>query len=211
VSKAVTIIDYGVSNILSISRAFEFCGARVHITDKAQEVQRADYLVLPGVGAFAYGMQALAARNLVDAICSFVQLEKPFLGVCLGLQMMFDRSFELGTSKGLGIVHGDVVVLPSNAPSGERYKLPHIAWGALSLVNSNDEVLVRNVAPQSYVYFVHSFCACPEQNEAIRATASFHEYEFAAIIRKNNACGVQFHPEKSGDVGLTIIRNFLSL
>lgn len=210
----VTVIDYGVGNLLSVIRAFESCGAKVLVTDRGETAVKADRLVLPGVGAFSDGMRRLLELGLVDPIVDFVSGGRPFLGICLGMQMMMDFSEEFGITKGLGIVSGKVVRIPSMGCQGLTHKIPHIGWN--SLLKSEESVkwqgtILRNIGVGAEVYFIHSFTAFPNVQQHRLADARYDGCLISAAIRNGNAYGCQFHPEKSGKIGLQIISNFLSL
>jgi len=167
-------------------------------------------LVLPGVGAFSHGMENLISFCLVDMIKEYVLLEKPFLGICLGMQMLFDESEEFGGAKGLGLIPGKVIKLPTKDVLNE--KLPHVSWNEL---NSNsvrwDQTILEGVTDGSDVYFVHSFIAQPENPSHVLSTTEYSGYHFCSSIKKGNIYGCQYHPEKSGDVGLNIIKNFVRI
>ena len=213
--KKVTIVDYGMGNILSISRAFEFLGARVDLTDAAEKVQKANYLILPGVGAFGDGMKELEQRHLVSVIQSYIQGNRPFLGICLGMQMMLEASHEFGYYRGLGMMSGEVLPLPALCSDGTGNKIPHISWNQIYPFDKNQDswssTIIQTVKPGSYFYFLHSFYTQPKDQANILAVTPFYDFNFPSIIRRGNIYGVQFHPEKSGLVGLSVLKNFLSL
>ncbi len=209
-SKVVTIVDYGIGNVLSVARAFEHCGAQPRISADPKVLLNSDYLVLPGVGAFADGMNELRGRNLVDSIEEFGKRGRPFLGICLGMQMMFDSTEEFGQHAGLGLIAGAVVAIPSVGPDGTRHKLPHIGWNRLIHGKEEDRFL-RGVAQNSYVYFVHSYTALPNNENSRISDTEYNGCRISAIVRSESVYGCQFHPEKSGEVGLQMIRNFISL
>lgn len=209
----VTLIDYGIGNILSVTRAFEQCGATVDLTDDAKKVADADYLVLPGVGAFADGMAELSERKLIDPIKEFATKKRPFLGICLGMQMMLDESEEFGASEGLGLIPGKVVAIPATAQDGAPHKIPHIGWNVLSAPEGItwDRSILCDTHENASFYFVHSYTAVPETYENRLADCYYDGQLISAVIRNDNHYGCQFHPEKSGLLGLNIIRCFLSL
>lgn len=204
----VTVIDYGMGNLLSVTRALEHCGAEVQLESSPQAIAAAARLVLPGVGAFADGMAELTRRGLVEPIRQYAGSGKPFLGICLGMQMMLDGSDEFGESRGLGIIPGWVRKLP--AQSG--IKLPHIGWSAISPPPGADwqGSLLQDVPVGHEMYFVHSYHADPADPAHRLAETLYGSYAFCAAIRKDNVTGCQFHPEKSGECGLSIIRKFLA-
>lgn len=212
----VTILDYGIGNILSVRRAFESFGARVQLTDNPDEVTKAQILVLPGVGAFADGMQGLRDRNLIGAIQEYAETGRFFMGICLGMQMMMDESEEFGNYQGLGLIPGKVKAIEHTTVDGIPHKIPHIGWNHLRLPQGKDyswweDSILSGLTEQDTAYFVHSFTAVPADERYRLADTYYGGRLIAAVIRKNNLYGCQFHPEKSGTVGLTIIRNFMEL
>lgn len=212
-TKLVTVIDYGVGNLLSVSRAFEACGAEVLQTENPSEIAAAEYLVLPGVGAFADGMQELERRGLVDSIRAACASGKPVLGICLGMQMLFSESHEHHLTKGLGIIPGRVEAIPNYVANDRWRKTPHIGWsellppiGALPWESG----LLAGLGEDPSVYFVHSFACVPDSRNTLLAEYEYEGIRVCAAVRQGNVHGCQFHPEKSGMVGLRIIGNFLT-
>ena len=199
----ITIIDYGGSNLRSVQKAFESIGAQLQVAATAEEIGRASRLVLPGVGAFGAGMAALRRRGLEEAIRDRVAQGAPLLGICLGMQFLFERSEEMGQHTGLGLLAGDVVRFPAAGP-----KIPHMGWN--QLLHDQAHPLLRGVPSGAYSYFVHSFYCRPADQATIIARAEYGR-PFAAIVGRDNVYGLQFHPEKSQRVGLTILRNFTEL
>ena len=213
-SRVVTIVDYGMGNIMSISRAFEHFGAKVKLTAFPDMIEKADFLVLPGVGAFADGMAGLHKRNLVEAIKRFVKKERPFLGICLGMQMMMNSSEEFGYHEGLGLIPGKVVAIPQKGTNGKPHKIPHVGWNKLLLPSHEkgwNNTVLEGKQPGTYVYFVHSFTAIPTSDDHRLADCKYDGYLISAAIKLGPLYGCQFHPEKSGKVGLQIIKKFLRL
>jgi glutamine amidotransferase len=211
--KEVSIIDYGLGNILSVQRAFEHQGARTRIISEKQEITDAEYLVLHGVGAFKEGMRQLEERDYVEAIRSYCEENRPFLGICLGMQMMLEESEEFGNTKGLGIIPGSVKRIPDHSVEGEFQKVPHVGWNRLCRANENtswEHTVLEGIAEGERMYFVHSFTGYPAKEEHRLADAYYGGQRLAAVIRKGNCYGTQFHPEKSGESGLRLIANFLS-
>ncbi|MGE5415636.1 MAG: imidazole glycerol phosphate synthase subunit HisH [Acidobacteriota bacterium] len=210
----VTVIDYGMGNLLSVGRAFEQCGAEVVFTDVPEQVVKSDFLVLPGVGAFADGMAELQQRGLVDAIKQYCTTGRGFLGICLGMQMMLDASEEFGEHRGLGLIPGRVAAIPNTGSDGKPHKIPHIGWNGLvkpaSDRNWSGSILDGIPEGTSY-YFVHSFTAVPDKPEHRLADCLYNGCLVSAAIRSGSLYGCQFHPEKSGEMGLRIIKNILSL
>lgn len=210
----VTVIDYGIGNLLSVCRAFEFCGAEVLLTDSPLGIEKADRVVLPGVGAFADGMYGLKKRGLVKAIQKYSQTGRPFLGICLGMQLMMDVSEEFGVHEGLGIIPGKVTAIPDTGVNNERHKIPHIGWNSLLLPPSRDDwmgTILENVNVGEYAYFVHSYSVITPNHEQRLADCLYNGRQITAAIQSGTIYGCQFHPEKSGEVGLSIIKRFFEL
>ena len=209
-ARSVTVVDFGRGNLLSVARAFEHCGATVTLADESGPVTAADRLVLPGVGAFGDAMAELARRGLDDAIRAFAATGRPFLGICLGMQLMLDESEEFGRHAGLGLVPGAVTAVPAEGADGRPHRVPHIGWNALRPANGGwDGTVLGDIVPGSSVYFVHSFAASPESESDRLADCDYDGVRIAAAIRRGAWTGCQFHPEKSGPVGLHIIENFV--
>ena len=192
------IVDYGVGNLKSIVNAMDYLGLASKITGQAGELERADALILPGVGAFPDAADKLRASGLAGVITAQAA-RKPVLGICLGMQLLFDRGEEVRPCEGLGLVDGTVEKIATDQ------KLPHIGWNSLTFPNPSP--LFRGVEPGSYVYFVHTFCALPADPADVLALTDYGVPVTAAVGR-GNVYGCQFHPEKSGEVGLQILRNF---
>lgn len=209
---SATIIDYGIGNIYSVTRAVEHCGYTPLLSSDAAEIVAAERLILPGVGAFADGMQGLKERALVDPIRKFVQSGRPLLGICLGMQMLATMSEEFGEFAGLDIIPGKVVHIPTTSTDGQRLKSPHIGWNALLLPPSSNwaSTPLRGQQEGASVYLVHSFHFVAEDNTNILAQCDHGGHKLTAAVRKGHITGCQFHPEKSGEVGLTILRDFLA-
>lgn len=212
----VTIVDYGVGNLLSVRRALEYCGARVALTELPKMVMKAERLVLPGVGAFGDCVAELKARGLDDGVRSFVDTGRPLLGICVGMQMLLDESEEFGRHDGLGLISGKVAAIPRTTVQGKLHKIPHIGWSALEMPENAENglwkgTLLDDVAPAASAYFVHSFTAAPDNPAHRLADCHYNGRLISAAVRKNNITGTQFHPEKSGPVGLAIVSRFLSV
>jgi len=210
----VTVVDYGMGNLFSVRRALEHCGAKVNVARAAKAVAQAERLLLPGVGAFADGMRELSQLGLVEPIHEFVASGKPFLGICLGMQMLLDESVEFGTTTGLGLIPGRVVPVPSSTADGRPQKTPHIGWNALVIPPGRDSwegTLLQEIEPGEAVYFVHSFMASPTDPGHRIADCLYGSMPVSAAIGRENVQGCQFHPEKSGGVGLKVLRRFLAL
>lgn len=202
----IAIVDYGVGNIFSLCSSFRAVGAEVKLTADRDEARRADKLVLPGVGAFADAAEKLRACGMWEAILEECAAGKPLLGICLGMQLLFEKSFEYGERDGLGLIPGKVVPIASAIPAG--YKIPHIGWNALHFKGEKSP-LFRYVGEGECVYFVHSYYA----SECGASTIATCEYgaELTAAVRRGNVVGTQFHPEKSGATGLNILRAFAEM
>lgn len=200
----IAIIDYDAGNIKSVEKALKLLGQDVRITRNPQEILGADKVILPGVGAFGDAMEKLRQRGLVEVIHKVVDQEIPFLGICLGLQLLFERSDEAPGTEGLGILEGEILRLPEK----EGYKIPHMGWNSLELVN--DGRLFRNLPDQPYVYFVHSYYLKAADEGIVKAKTDYTT-QIHASVERGNVFACQFHPEKSGDVGLQILKNFVEL
>jgi glutamine amidotransferase len=198
----IAIVDYGMGNLASVQKAFEFIGARAMLTASGEEVRGADAVVLPGVGAFDDCVASLRRHGLVKPILEAIEVGKPFLGICLGLQVLFEKSEEGGQEKGLGVFRGSVVRFR------HRLKIPQIGWNQITVKYRPPHL--DNVPDGSWVYFVHSYHVEPE-DETIVATVTEYGYEFVSAVRRENVFATQFHPEKSQRVGLQILRNFAAM
>lgn len=199
----IAIIDYGVGNLFSLKSSFAMIGQDVVVTGDKKVIADADRLILPGVGAFGDARKKLALSGLDEALLAQAKSGKMIMGICLGMQMLFDRSFEYGKHQGLGLIGGDVVAMADRLPEG--LKVPHIGWNALD-VKRPEHPLMKRVKPGDCVYFVHSYYACG-CDEAVVATTEYG-VDLTAAVAKGNVMGCQFHPEKSGEVGLNILRAF---
>lgn len=211
-SRLVTIIDYGMGNLLSVANAFEKCGAEVRVSDRYEHVANADFLVLPGVGAFAKAMEELKKNRLDDAIREFSLTGRPFLGICLGMQMMLSQSREFGVHDGLDLIAGTVEPIEETDSNGLPHKIPHIGWTGVRPPHSDGQwsgtILQKTVVGTSF-YFVHSYTAVPASEQHRLADASYNGRLISAVIHSGSMFGCQFHPEKSGKAGLEIISCFL--
>ena len=200
----IAIIDYDAGNIKSVEKALKTLGQEVIITRDAETILNADKVILPGVGAFGDAMGKLHDYGLVDVIHQVVEKKIPFLGICLGLQLMFESSEETPGVEGLGILKGKIVKIPENG----ALKIPHMGWNSLHF--QNDGRLFANLPQDSYVYFVHSYYLQAEDESIVKATTDYSTCIHASV-EKDNVFACQFHPEKSNDVGLTILKNFCDL
>ena len=209
----ITIIDYGLGNLLSVARGLEHVGAKVRFTSDPRIISQASKLVLPGVGAFPKAMQALSKLDLIKVLQDLKSSTKPVLAICLGMQLLLDESHEFEITSGLGLIPGKVIPVPRKSILGSPQKIPHIGWSTLNSSNNNTwrgTVLEKNKVGDA-VYFVHSFMAQPSNTNDLLATVSYGGKEVPAVIYKNNIYGCQFHPEKSGKVGLQRLDKFKNL
>ncbi|MCU0421876.1 MAG: imidazole glycerol phosphate synthase subunit HisH [Bacteroidia bacterium] len=206
--KQITIIDYGMSNLLSISRAFEKLNTKVAVTENPLEIIRADLLVLPGVGAFYDGMNELHKRNIPEAIHEFTKTGKPLLGICLGMQMLLTSGTEVQLTKGLNLIPGEVIPLPESSSKYQKHVIPHIGWSKV-MVQHKNKLLNNN--SENYMYFVHSFYANTTHLEHQLGISNFYDLPFTSMVNKDNIWGTQFHPEKSGEAGLDMLKQFITL
>lgn len=214
--KTVTIVDYSVGNLLSVSRAFEASGSRVIVTSQPDEIINAERLVLPGVGAFSRGMELLNGYGLVDPIKEYALSGRPMLGICLGMQFLFDYSEEFGRTEGLSLIPGHVAQIPTHDVDNKKLKIPHIGWNNLSLPEGCSHefwraTLFKNNSPNDAVYFVHSFAAQPDSPSNLLSSVDYGGNLITAAAYKDNIWGCQFHPEKSGLLGLKMIDAILTL
>ena len=210
--KKVTIIDYGLSNLLSVQHAFAHFGAETLVTGKAEDVLAADALVLPGVGAFKDGMAGLEKLGLIEPIRQKAAAGTPLLGICLGMQMLFDESEEFGLHKGLRLIPGRVVKIPSTDVQGRPQKVPHISWDPLNPAGGRTDfagTVLAGVTPGEECYFIHSYEAKPADEADRLADTVYGGRAVCAAAAHGSVVGCQFHPEKSGKVGLKIIEEYL--
>lgn len=210
----VTVIDYGLSNLRSVQNAFAHCGAETVLTSSPADVRAAEALVLPGVGAFRDGMAGLERLGLVEVIRQKATEGTPLLGICLGMQMLFDASEEFGTYSGLGLIPGRVVKIPDTDLQGHPQKVPHISWDPLFPAGGQTDfsgTVLAGVTPGQECYFIHSYEAKPSHEEDRLADTRYGGRSVCAVAAHGVVVGCQFHPEKSGPVGLSIISQFLNI
>jgi glutamine amidotransferase len=211
--KHVALIDYGVGNLLSVSRALEAAGGKVELTSSPARIRAAERIVLPGVGAFADCMAELSRRDLVDPVLEFARSGRPMLGICVGMQILLDVGEEFGEHSGLGLIAGRVTRIPDTGIDGAPHKIPHIGWNALLPrpdVQAWRDTIFDGVEPDSPAYFVHSFTAQPIDANHRIADADYDGRIISAAVKIGNITATQFHPEKSGAVGLKILENFVT-
>ncbi len=198
----VTIIDYGAGNVPSVERALQRLGAESQRTSSPECVSKAEVLLLPGVGHYAALIRALDERKMRAPLIDAITRGVPFLGICLGLQVLYESSEEAPQLRGLSVLPGKVRALPSNV------KLPHMGWN--QVIAQRESGLLEDIDPQAYFYFAHSYAAL-DSNDASSSATCAHGAEFVAVVEKQNICAVQFHPEKSGEAGARVLRNFLRM
>ncbi len=206
----IAVIDYGVGNLFSLTASLKFLGAETAVTNRKEDIAKADRVILPGVGAFKDAIAKLKATGLVDTILAGTRQGKPLLGICLGMQLLFEKSCEYGEHEGLGLIKGEIASIETDLPAragGEKLKVPHIGWNSLKLKGSDP--LFRYIKEGDYVYYVHSFYGknCLENTIA----TSNYDIEITGAVRSGSVYGTQFHPEKSGRVGLNILKAFMEL
>jgi len=202
----ITVIDYGMGNLRSVSKALESLGAKVKVSESPSDVKNADRLVFPGVGAFSVCMDEVNKRNLQEPIRDFIKSGKPFLGICMGLQLLFESSQEAPGVKGLGVLKGKVAKFTS-----PNLKVPQIGWNQIDLTQKGKEsALFKGIENGDFFYFVHSYFALPEDEDIITSTTNYG-VDFCSAINKDNIFATQFHPEKSQAKGLKVLENFLTI
>jgi imidazole glycerol-phosphate synthase subunit HisH len=195
----ISIIDYGVGNLRSVQKAFEAMGINAVITEDKKEISNSKALVLPGVGAFPDAMKELESKGITEEVLKAAKDGKPILGICLGMQLLFEVGYEIETCKGLGLIEGSIHRIEGDV------KIPHMGWNSLEVIS--DSGIIKNVTRDSYVYFVHSFYAKVRDRSDLNAV-TFYGSEIPAIVSRGNIFGIQFHPEKSGKIGMQILKNF---
>jgi imidazole glycerol-phosphate synthase subunit HisH len=212
-AREVTIIDYDVGNLLSVQRGLEHCGAKVTLTADPKQILAAKRVVLPGVGAFGNAMQTLERLGLVAVIRELAHRETPLLGICLGMQLLLEESEEFGNTAGLGLIPGRAVPVPAQTLDGELQKIPHIGWSALQQSEGASSgwhgSMLQDNRTGDWAYFVHSYMAAPSNPAHRIAECIYGGHLIPAVIGRDQITGCQFHPEKSGEVGLKILRRFI--
>ena len=205
----VIIVDYKIGNYFSLINALKNCDVNFSVSNDASEIKKSDVLLLPGVGAFKSGMDNLKKLNLVDSIKEHSEKKKKILGICLGMQLLLDKSEEFGNESGLGLIEGSVKKLPAKNSLGKKNLIPNMSWNVIKKNNfSNNKKFLENINDNNFYYFVHSFYAKLSDNKNIAAFSNFYDFKFAAIINKNNIFGTQFHLEKSGIEGIKLLKKF---
>lgn len=201
----IAIIDYGAGNIQSVYKALKFIGADCKVTSDKDEILNADGAILPGVGSFGDAMDTMTKRGIKDTIIEYTKSGKPFLGICLGLQLLFPESEETPGIKGLDIFKGTITKIPNQ---NRTLKIPHMGWNNISIKQKNG--IFKDIEGEPYVYFVHSFYLKAQDKDIVAATTQYG-VEIDAAVQKGNIIATQFHPEKSGEVGLKMLKNFVEM
>lgn len=201
----IAIIDYGAGNIQSVYKALKFIGADCKVTSDKDEILNADGAILPGVGSFGDAMDTMTKRGIKDTIIEYTKSGKPFLGICLGLQLLFPESEETPGVKGLDIFKGTITKIPNQ---NRTLKIPHMGWNNISIKQKNG--IFKDIEGEPYVYFVHSFYLKAQDKDIVAATTQYG-VEIGAAVQKGNIIATQFHPEKSGEVGLKMLKNFVEM
>lgn len=200
----IAIIDYGAGNLHSVKNALDFLGADNIVTGSREEILNADKVILPGVGAFGDAMKCLEESGLVETVKAAAQSGKPFLGICLGLHLLFEESEESPNVKGLGIFKGKIVKIPDNG----SLKIPHMGWNNIHI--TKDSKILKNIGDEPYVYFVHSYYVEAQDKSVVSAYTEYGQ-RLDIAVEQGNVFATQFHPEKSGDTGMKILKNFIAL
>ena len=206
--KKITIIDYDMGNIFNIFKSFEKLDCEAELTNEPKKVLNAERLVLPGVGSFENGINNLKKYNLVDAINQYVLNSRPLLGICVGMQLLLNKSFENGEHLGLNFIKGNVLKF-ENKNSDNKVKIPQIGWNNINIKNINSKI-ISGINDNEYMYFLHSYYVKPIENVIVTQT-NYGATQYCSILQKNNIIGVQFHPERSAKEGLKILNNFLKI
>jgi glutamine amidotransferase len=201
----IVIIDYGVGNLKSIYNALKYLGVQSVISSDLEVISNSDGIILPGVGAFRDAIANLSKNNLSDMIKSMVNIHKPIFTICLGMQLLFTKSYEMGEFQGLNLIKGNVIQFNQKRVN----KIPQIGWNSIQIQDSSF-FLFNDIPNDSYFYFVHSYYVVPENTDEIRAVTKYGDVEFCSVISNKIVSGVQFHPEKSGRFGLKMYQNFIN-
>ena len=208
-SKKITIIDYGCGNILNLARAIKFIGYEVEITHDKNKIINSSYVILPGVGAFGNAMKQIEKYNLRNTILKYAKSNKPLLGICLGMQILLTVSYEFGVHKGLGLIEGKVIKISNE--KNKEIKIPHMGWNEIYPNNNKKEwknKILKNSSIGKSFYFVHSFVCITKDYDSTIAVCNYSDISIPAVIATGNVYGCQFHPEKSADNGLAVLKNF---
>ena len=211
-SKKITIIDYGCGNILNLARAIKFIGYEVDITHDKNKIINSSYVILPGVGAFGNAMKQIEKYNLHNTILEYAKSNKPLLGICLGMQILLTVSYEFGVHKGLGLIEGKVIKISNE--KNKEIKIPHMGWNEIYPNNNKKEwknKILKNSSIGKSFYFVHSFVCITKNYDSTIAVCNYSDISIPAVVATGNVFGCQFHPEKSADNGLAVLKNFCEI
>ena len=210
--KKITIIDYGCGNILNLARAIKFLGYEVETTHEVKRIINSSHVILPGVGAFGNAMKQLEKYSLQKTIIEYAQLNKPLLGICIGMQILFTLSYEFGVHKGLNLIEGEVIKISNK--NNKEIKIPHVGWNEIYPNNDKKEwknkILKNNLIGKNF-YFVHSFACLTKNSDSTIAVCNYSGISIPAVVSVDNIFGCQFHPEKSADNGLAFLKNFCEI
>ena len=210
--KKITIINYGCGNILNLARSVEFLSYEAEITNDKEKILNARHLILPGVGAFSTAAKQLDKYNLYETISEYSKSKKPLLGICLGMQLLFTSSYEFGNHKGLGLIEGEVTKISGN--ENKELKVPHMGWNEIYPTNNEKEwknKILKNTLIGKDFYFVHSYVGVTKNPKSTIAVCNYSNISIPAVVSKENIFGCQFHPEKSGENGLKVLKNFCEI
>jgi glutamine amidotransferase len=205
----IGVLDYGAGNLKNVCRAVKFLGYNYQLVSSPQDVLKVDKLIIPGVGAFKVAMKQLEDLSIIPTIQELAESNTPILGICLGMQLLFEHSHEFGLTQGLALLEGSINLIPENDDFGQR-KVPHNGWNEL-IIDQNEDKIVRGITSNDAVYFIHSYQAELINSKCLVAHCQYNNLTIPAIVQHNNIIGCQFHPEKSGPIGLKILNNFLNL
>lgn len=213
---AVTVLDYGIGNLLNVVRALQKCGAQVNVIERASQGPVSGRVVMPGVGAFKDAMREIEQRGFGELIAAHVAAERPFLGICVGMQVMFSVGEEFGHTPGLGLIAGRVAQIASHGTNGVQHRIPLVGWRPLSIGVAGvaaparwQGTILEATKPGEHAYFVHSFAGVVDHSADALASINYNGLSICAAVQRGSATGCQFHPEKSGEVGLGVLRQFL--
>lgn len=204
----IGVLDYGAGNLMNVLRAIKHLGFSHQLIQSPNELCQVDKLVIPGVGAYKVAMDAISELGFLESIQEYAAGGKPILGICLGMQLLFERSFEFGETPGLALLEGEVTKISDVSEGGEKHKIPHMGWNELTIHNREYPIII-DIEDGVPVYFVHSYMASLRDQSLLLASCKYGGIEIPSVVGKANIFGCQFHPEKSGEIGLAILKNFL--
>ena len=210
--KTITIIDYGCGNILNLVRAINFLGYKVEVTNDKKKILNSSHVILPGVGAFGNAMQQLKKYDLQNTIFEYTKLNKPLFGICLGMQILLTKSYEFGKHEGLGLIKGEVLKISNK--TDKKIKIPHVGWNEIYPNNNEkkwENKILKNLTAGTNFYFVHSYVCFTKNPNSTVAVCNYSNISIPAVVAENNVFGCQFHPEKSGEDGINVIKNFCEI